>query len=80
MTSATDNRVIDMVQKLRAAEDEIIEATAESVLAAIKSAERLTLMPAEHLPMSGIVTMVHPKVYDRVRDRMATLTTRGSDD
>lgn len=66
----SEDRIIDMVGLTRAARSESVEQTAQSVVDAIKAAGVITLMPSPHLPLTGIVTMVHSDVYDRVRNMM----------
>ena len=52
----------------KAQENRQTEETAERALAAIKAAEVVSMMPNPTLPRTGLLLMVHPDVYARVRE------------
>lgn len=69
--------ILETIKKLTASDHEIVRATTQLVLAAIKATGGVSLMPAPHLPRNGILVMVHPEVYDQVR--IVTKQAEGSD-
>lgn len=63
----THEEAMDIIKSTTASDREAVRATAQLVLAAVKAAGALSLMPAPHLPKSGLLLMVHPEVYEQVR-------------
>ncbi|EYR81828.1 hypothetical protein [Shinella sp. DD12] len=63
----THEEAMDIIKSATASDREAVRATAQLVLAAVKAAGALSLMPAPHLPKSGLLLMVHPEVYEQVR-------------
>lgn len=57
----------DMIRTMSATERDIAEATASIVLECVKTAGGISVMPNPNLPTNGMLLMVHPKVYDRLR-------------
>jgi hypothetical protein len=57
-----------LARAVKAQEDEQIHETTARVLAAIQAAGALSLMPNPTLPRTGLLLMVHPDVYARVRE------------
>ena len=57
----------DLVRSVKTSERDMIEATATMALEAVKLAGALSVMPNPNLPTNGMLFMVHPKVYDRLR-------------
>lgn len=64
----------EIIRTMNVTKRDAIEVTAESALAAIKGAGAMTLMPAPHLPITGLLLFVHPSVYDRLREIQAEVT------
>ena len=69
--------IMDIIKSSTATDREVVRATTQLVLAAVKAAGAVSLMPAPHLPKTGILLMVHPEVYDQVR--LVTKSAEGSD-
>ncbi|MUO84849.1 hypothetical protein [Agrobacterium vitis] len=49
-------------------ESEAIEMTAVAVMQAAKANGAVTIIASQATPLTGITVIVHPKVYDRLRD------------
>jgi|GEM_PF-3675191 len=71
----------DLVRSVNTTERDMIEATATMALEAVKLAGALSVMPNPNLPTNGMLLMVHPKVYDRLRQLIdsATNVAKGGD-
>lgn len=63
----SDDEFREMVANATRYERDLVHEQTQRVLAVIKAAGSVTLMPAEHVPTSGIVVMVAPKIYEKVR-------------
>lgn len=68
MTGTDDDRVFMVARSIKAREDDQSEETADRVLAAIRGAGVASVMPAATMPREGILILVHPDVYARVRE------------
>ena len=68
----------DLVRSVKTSERDMIEATATMELEAVKSAGALSVMPNPNLPTNGMLLMVHPKVYDRLRQLIDSVTLSAS--
>ena len=64
----------DLVRSVKTSERDMIEATATMALEAVKLAGALSVMPNPNLPTNGMLLMVHPKVYDRLRQLIDSAT------
>lgn len=64
----TQRTIIDVVKRMTAIEQDAIDQAATRALSAIEAAGAITFMPAEVMPISGLLMYVHPKVYERVRE------------
>jgi predicted HAD superfamily Cof-like phosphohydrolase len=63
----TQEEIMEIIKSATASDREAVRATTQLVLAAVKAAGAVSLMPAPHLPKSGLLLMVHPEVYEQVR-------------
>ncbi len=64
----------DLVRSVKTSERDMVEATATMALEAVKLAGALSVMPNPNLPTNGMLLMVHPKVYDRLRQLIDSAT------
>lgn len=67
----------ELVRSVKTTERDMIEATATMALEAVASAGALSVMPNPNLPTNGMLLMVHPKVYDRLRQLIDSATNAG---
>lgn len=58
---------MEIIKSATATDREMVRATTQLVLAAVKAAGVVSVMPAPHLPKTGLLLMVHPEVYEQVR-------------
>lgn len=61
----------EMIRTANAAKRDAIEVAAESALSAIRGAGIMSVMPAPHMPITGLLLFVHPEVYDRIREKQS---------
>lgn len=57
----------ELVRSVKTTERDMIEAAATMALEAVKSVGAVSVMANPSLPTNGMLLMVHPKVYDRLR-------------
>lgn len=67
MTEFDAAQILTTVREIKAREDDQSEETADRVLAAIRGAGVASVMPSATIPREGVLILVHPDVYARVR-------------
>lgn len=67
--------ITDAMRQGRMAQMKIIEMEADLVVALVKAAGVLTVMPNAMLPLAPPLLIIHPDVYQRVNQKVST---RGS--
>lgn len=67
------NDLVEIIRAARAVKEDMIEAAADSAIAAVKAAGLMSVMPAPHMPTTGLLLFVHPEVYDRIRAKQAQM-------